>query len=206
VISLATFNVQRGRRPDGEIDLALLAKTCAALDVDVLSLQELTDDQPPAIAAASGMHCAFGPAIRGYGNALLSRGAIDDIEIVPLAPSPGREPRAAIVARTAGVSVAATHLGLRGDALAQLPVVLRALLERPGPHALLGDLNVEDPDVAPLALVEPQRTFPAHRPRRRIDHVAVGGLVVMSVAALDQQPVGDHRPVVVTAEHAERAR
>jgi endonuclease/exonuclease/phosphatase family metal-dependent hydrolase len=111
-----------------------------------------------------------------------------------------------MVARTAGVSVAATHLGLRGDALAQLPVVLRALLERPGPHALLGDLNVEDPDVAPLAVFEPQRTFPAHGPRRRIDHVAVGGLVVMSVAALDQQPVGDHRPVVVTAEHAERAR
>jgi endonuclease/exonuclease/phosphatase family metal-dependent hydrolase len=203
-VILTTFNVQRGRRPDRVIDLPLLAETCASIDTDVLALQEVTEDQPPAIAAACDMHVVFGPAIPGYGNALLSRHAIDAVEIVELPFSSKREPRSAILASTGGVTIAATHLGLRGDAIEQLPVVLAALLRRAGPRALVGDLNTEDPDVAPLVLVAPQRTFPAHAPRRRIDHVAVDGLVVTSAAVLDEQRVGDHRPVMVTLEHHER--
>jgi endonuclease/exonuclease/phosphatase family metal-dependent hydrolase len=203
LITLCTFNVQRGRRPDGAIDNALLAATCAAIDVDVLALQEVTDDQPPLIADACGMVHVFGPAIPGYGNALLSRTPIEQVEIVALDPSDGREPRAAIVARTAGVTVAATHLGLRGDAEHQLPRLLGALAGRPGPHVLLGDLNDEHPVVAPFELAPPQRTFPAHAPRRRIDHVAVAGLEIVSVDVLEEQAVGDHRPVVVALEHRE---
>jgi endonuclease/exonuclease/phosphatase family metal-dependent hydrolase len=203
-VILTTFNVQRGRRPDRVIDLPLLAETCASLETDVLALQEVTEDQPPVIAAASDMHVVFGSAIRGYGNALLSRHPIDDVEIVDLPFSRRREPRSAILASTAGVTIAATHLGLRGDAVKQLPVVVASLLRRTGPHILVGDLNTEEPDVAPLELVVPQRTFPAHSPRRRIDHVAVDGLLVASVAVLDEQRVGDHRPVVVALEHEQR--
>jgi endonuclease/exonuclease/phosphatase family metal-dependent hydrolase len=204
VLILVTFNVQRARRPDRVIDLPRLASACAALGADVLALQEVTADQPPVVADACAMQHVFGPAIPGYGNALLSRGPLDDVAIVDLPFSDGREPRSAIIARTLGVTIAATHLGLRGEARPQLPIVLRALLDRPGPHALLGDLNIEDPDVAPLELVAPQRTFPAHAPRRRIDHIATGGLVVRSVAVLDEPPVGDHRPLAVTAEEQER--
>ena len=201
---LTSFNVQRGRRPDRVIDLPLLAETCAGLVTDVLALQEVTEDQPPVIADACGMHVVFGPAIPGYGNALLARAPIEDVEIVDLPFSAGREPRSAILATVDGVTVAATHLGLRGDATTQLPVVLAALLGRHGPRVLVGDLNTEDPDVAPLRLLAPQRTFPAHAPRRRIDHVAVDGLVVRSVAVLDEQRVGDHRPVVVALEEEQR--
>jgi endonuclease/exonuclease/phosphatase family metal-dependent hydrolase len=203
-VILTTFNVQRGRRPDRVIDLPLLAETCAAMATDVLALQEVTEDQPPVIAAACGMHVVFGPAIPGYGNALLSHEPLADVEIVELPFTPRREPRSAILASTAGVTIAATHLGLRGDATTQLPVLLAAVLRRNGPRILVGDLNTEDPDVAPLALVAPQRTFPADAPRRRIDHVAVDGLVVTSVAVLDEQRVGDHRPVVVTLEDEQR--
>lgn len=198
---VTTFNVQRGRRPDRVIDLPLLVETCAAFTTDVLALQEVTEDQPGPIADACAMHYVFGPAIPGYGNALLSRAPIDDVARLHLPPTEQREPRAAIVASTCGVTVAVTHLGLHGDAAHQLPAVVRALLDRPRPHVLLGDLNTEGPDVAPLVLVPPPRTFPARRPRRRIDHVAVGGLAVVSVRALDEQPVGDHRPVVVALEH-----
>lgn len=204
MILVTTFNVQRGRRPDRVIDVPLLASTWAAMHTDVLALQEVTVDQPAAVADACAMEHVFGPAIRGYGNALLSRLPIVDVEVVDLPFSPEREPRSAIVASTAGVSIAATHLGLRGDARPQLPVVLRALLDRPPPHVLLGDLNHDDPEVAPLALAAPQRTFPARRPRRRIDHVAAGGLVIRSVRTLDEQPVGDHRPLVVALEEQER--
>jgi endonuclease/exonuclease/phosphatase family metal-dependent hydrolase len=203
-VIVTTFNVQRGRRPDRVIDLPRLASTCAAIDTDVLALQEVTEDQPPVVAAACGMHVVFGAAIRGYGNALLAREPIADVAVVDLPFTAAREPRSAILATVGGITFAATHLGLRGDARAQLPVVLGALLERPPPHVLLGDLNVEDPDVAPLTLAAPQRTFPAHAPRRRIDHVAVAGLGVVSVRVLDEQPVGDHRPVAVALEQQER--
>ena len=201
---VTTFNVQRGRRPDREIDLQLLATTCASIDTDVLALQEVTEDQPPVIAAACDMHVVFGPAIPGYGNALLSRRPITDVAVVDLPFSPEREPRSAILATVDGIAIAATHLGLRGDAADQLPVVVDALRQRGLPRVLVGDLNTEHPDVTPMHLVAPQRTFPSHAPRRRIDHVAVEGLVVTSVGVLDEQPVGDHRPVMVTLEHEQR--
>ena len=201
---VTTFNVQRGRRPDRVIDLPLLAATCTSIETDVLALQEVTEDQPPVIAAACGMHVVFGPAIPGYGNALLSRAEITDVEVVDLPFSSRREPRSALLASIDGVSFAVTHLGLHGDASRQLPVVVAALLQRARPRVLLGDLNTEEPDVDPLQLLPPQRTFPASAPRRRIDHVAVDGLAVTSVGVLDEQPVGDHRPLVVALEHEQR--
>jgi endonuclease/exonuclease/phosphatase family metal-dependent hydrolase len=206
-IRLITFNVQHGRRIDGEIDHALLADTCASFDADVLALQEVDVflprshdvDQAALVAERCGMRHVFGPAVPHYGNALLARGEIGDVEIVDLPFTPEREPRSAILARTCGVTVAATHLGLRGDARLQLPVLLAALLDRPGPHVLLGDLNLEreDVDVEPLALVDAAPTFPSMAPTRRIDHVATSGLTVSRVAVLRRPPVSDHRPLLV---------
>jgi endonuclease/exonuclease/phosphatase family metal-dependent hydrolase len=204
-----TFNVQHGRRVDGEVDAALLAETCSGFDADVLALQEVDNgtrrsgftDQAAVVAERCGMACVFGPAIPHYGNALLSRHEVVDVEVLDLPHSPDREPRSAILARTGGVSVAATHLGLHGDAVPQLPVLLAALLARPGPHVLLGDLNLEreDVDAAPLELVDAAPTFPSMAPSRRIDHVATGGLVVSRVAVLPRPPVSDHRPLLVEA-------
>jgi endonuclease/exonuclease/phosphatase family metal-dependent hydrolase len=127
-VRLATFNVQHGQRPGGVVDVGLLARSCAALGADVLGLQEVDvnlrrsndADTAAEVAAECGMVFVFGEAIaiRGgrYGNALLVRGAIDDVEVVAL---PDTEPRAAIVARVVpdggpALSVCVTHLGLAG--------------------------------------------------------------------------------------------
>ncbi len=204
-----SFNIQHARRPDGVVDVDALAAACAAFDADVLALQEVDDstrrsggvNQAAVVAEACGMSFVFGEAIPRYGNALLARGEITDVEVLALPYTPDREPRSAIVARACGTSIAATHLGLHGDALPQLPRVVGALLERPGPHLLLGDLNLEPSavEVAPLTLLDAPPTFPAHRPRRRIDHLAVSGLVAIRVAALPEQAVSDHRPLLVEA-------
>ena len=206
-IRAVSFNIQHGRRPDGIVDVHALSSSCAAFDADVLALQEVDRetkragfaDEAAVVAEACDMAFAFGDALPHYGNALLVRGGLADVEVLPLPHAPDREPRVAVLGRGAGISIACVHLGLHGDAVPQLPRVIEALCERPGPHLLIGDLNLEFEvlDVAPLTLVEPPPTFPAHRPRRRIDHVAVGGLRVSRVAALPAQAVSDHRPLLV---------
>jgi endonuclease/exonuclease/phosphatase family metal-dependent hydrolase len=213
---VVSFNIQHGRRPDGVVDVPSLARACASFGADVLALQEVDDlavrsgnvDIAAVVAEACDMSWVFGPATklgtRGrYGNALLVRGEISDVDVVPLPHSPDEEPRSAIVARALGVSIAATHLGIRGDATPQLPVAVRALLDRPGPRLLLGDLNLTRPDVAPLRLVDAPPAFPASRPRRAIDHVAHDdGLRATAVSVLPRQPVSDHRPLRVDVASA----
>jgi len=212
-VRLATFNVKHGEAPGGEVDIALLARACAALEADVLALQEVDRnlrrshdaDTAAVVAEACGMAHVFGAAIaiRGgeYGNALLVRGSIDDVEVVPLEDP---EPRSAIVARvTVGdlvLSVAATHLGLRGAATGQLPILLDRLDARPGPRVLLGDLNLHPEEVDPLrrgyARPSGGPTFPAKAPRREIDHVLLDGLEA-TASVVAPLPVSDHRALVV---------
>jgi endonuclease/exonuclease/phosphatase family metal-dependent hydrolase len=218
-IRIATYNVQHGRRPDGEVDVPALAAACASLGADVLALQEVDVfsprsgdvDEAAAVADATGMEVAFGESLSWadggrYGNALLVRGSLRDVEVRHHEVRPGAEPRTAILA-TADVdgfgpmSVAATHLGLEGEAVDQLPSLVATLCRRPAPQALLGDLNLALGDVR--RLVEPSlwwvasvAPWPVHRPRKQLDHVAVGGLVVeaIDVVALG---VSDHRALVV---------
>lgn len=219
VVRLATFNVQHGRLPSGAVDLGVLATACGALAADVLALQELDDglershntDMTATIARATGHNHVFGPAVevRGgrYGNALLVRGELDDVEVVALDDQ--KEPRCGIVARVRlasgpALSVAATHLGLRGEGRNQLPVLLDRLRARPGPRCLLGDLNLLAEEVEPLAAaagfrrVAASPTFPASEPRREIDHVLLDGLTE-TAAVVVPLPVSDHRALVVEA-------
>ncbi len=202
------------------MDTEALARHCARLDADVLAMQEvdvralrsLWADQPLAVAQATGLESVFGQArpvgLGGrYGNALLARHGLDEVEVLAL-PRRGRgEPRAVVLALASvgqrRLSVAATHLSIqRIEALAQLDAVLDALAERPEPRVLLGDLNLVPTDVRPrveaagLALADTaEPTHPASEPRLRIDHIAVGGLALTDVAVLPSAPVSDHRPL-----------
>jgi endonuclease/exonuclease/phosphatase family metal-dependent hydrolase len=228
-VRLATWNVLHGRRPDGVVDVPLLGRCCAALGADVLGLQEVHVgsarvggvDEADEAGRAAGMATSFASVRdeRGggrAGNALLARGAIVDAEVLVLPAWPGRERRCALVAGVALaagglLSVAVTHLGLAGEGLDQLPVVLGALAARPPPRALLGDLNLRPPAIATVveaagfALAGGGLTFPASAPDRRIDHIAVDGLLVGPVV-IPALPLSDHRPLVVEAEPAVSAR
>jgi endonuclease/exonuclease/phosphatase family metal-dependent hydrolase len=181
----------------------------ALQEVDVNLRRSNGADTAAEVAAECGMKFVFGEAIaiRGgqYGNALLVRGAIDDVEVVALADP---EPRSAIIARIEpdggpALSVCATHLGLRGAGEAQLAMLLDALRSRPGPRVLLGDLNLDADVVAGLAgeftRVDSGPTWPAKAPRRTIDHVLLDGLTP-TAAVVPPLPVSDHRPVVVEVE------
>lgn len=210
-----------------------MVEALVALAPDVVALQEVDRgdpatggvDQPGAVAAALGGVCAFAPRRAGgtTGVALVVRGGLADVEVrryvTRWGPPEGRPRlpllrpswRAVLLGRATvdgqDLAVTSAHLELtRRTSHAQLEAVVAALGARPGPHALLGDLNRRTAWVRAtvaaggLALVDDDvPTAPRHRPRYRIDHAAVGGLAVVAsrVVAL---PVSDHQALVVDVE------
>lgn len=201
-----TFNIQHGAGGDA----GALGRVCAGLDADLLALQEVDVrvprsrlvDQVAVVARATGMHAVFGRTCRvgvvgRYGNALLTRAPMRDVQRLRLPSVGANEARGAIVVRVGELTVAATHLSIHQEESAvQLDALLAVLTP---PWVLLGDLN-RLPSQLPVGLVvadgsEP--TFPSHAPRSRIDHVAVSGVAFEAVEVLPQQPVSDHRPLAV---------
>lgn len=176
-------------------------------------------DQGAVVARAMGARHASGPAgrrglLKTYGNSLVVRGRLADVAVVDLPRAEVREPRAAVLARIVvkgiEVSVAVTHLQhrpkrfahLSHDAPDQLRYVLDALRERPQPRVLLGDLNLEADitvpifEMAGMKVAEHGPSFPAHRPRRCIDAIAVDGLEIRRAWVADRSRVSDHRAVL----------
>ena len=218
-LRVATWNCQHGRPVPSRV-----GESVAELDVDVLGIQEVdrgsrrVDRRDLAAQAQEAFdgHLTWAPAFTfseggEYGHALLVGGEVQDEVVVPL---PGRrlgkgsEPRVAAIVEVVvdgqRWTVANTHLSNhRLMAAEQLATLLDVMRSWPVPRVLLGDLNLEVPHVLPSLTAESYRlaigpaTYPAHRPRRQIDHVAVSGrgYRVTPFDAL-QLPVGDHRALI----------
>lgn len=162
------------------------------------------------------------PGTAAYGIALLSRFPASSWQVVRLPriptrfpmylPGPNRvmvvdeEPRAAVIAQLdtpfGPLSVANTHLsfvpGWNRRQLRRLAQDLRGL---PGPHVLMGDLNLPPGPAARwsrMRALASAPTFPAETPQRQLDHILTdhpglrGRGVVAPIA-----PLSDHRPLVV---------
>ena len=237
IIRLATFNIRHGAPAEKSVQKGnpeALAEACASLDADILALQEVDKgvarsgwkDLARLAAEASGMEYVFARSMwfRGgqYGNALLVRGEIEDVEQLRLTggrrhrlpfkikgkqPKLFREPRSAIVAtahvRDKKVSVAATHLATETAVSShQLQTVLGATMRRPGPRVLMGDFNRSTQLVARyplpsgLMLVDSPPTFPALNPKKSIDHIIINGLTLYSVETR-RLDVSDHLALIV---------
>jgi endonuclease/exonuclease/phosphatase family metal-dependent hydrolase len=116
------------------------------------------------------------------------------------------EPRvglAAVVQTPYGdLTVGTTHLsfvpGWNGH---QLRTFARALAHLPGPHVLLGDLNLPAPLPRLLTrwrVLARVPTYPAERPRVQLDHVlAHGDLPPVTAVEAPALPVSDHRALLV---------
>ena len=120
---VATFNIRHGLGPDERVDLPRLAGQIAALDADVIGLQEVDvrfgdrsdhADQAARLGELLGMQVRFGAALdlppeapgaprRQYGLALLTRHEIltQQMHLLPDHPAgpPSREPRGVLHAR-----------------------------------------------------------------------------------------------------------
>jgi endonuclease/exonuclease/phosphatase family metal-dependent hydrolase len=230
-LRLATFNIKHGAPAESDWgDAEAVAEACAALEADVLALQEVDQGLPrsgladlaAAAARAAGMSFVFAPAmpIRDgrYGNALLVRGEIERHTVLSLKRRrwllPRRtEPRIAILAtvRAGGhrLSVAATHLETsRWVSKQQLPQALAGLQTMPEPWVLLGDLNRSadqvhsEPLLGSMEVVTVPATFPSWGPTLRIDHIAIRGLALRAdtVDAVHFPRVSDHLALVADVE------
>ncbi len=234
-LRLATFNIKNGLGSDGVVDNDRLAAVCADLRADVLALQEVDSgatrsgraNQAAFVARECGLSHLFAPAFElrpggRYGNALLGRGAFDEIEVLELPVAADRQPRVAALARIQiegedlALSVAATHFQNRrggaplvaedaGEQLEQLTAVLESLGRRRRPRVLLGDLNCAPAVVEPaltaagFTVAATDATAPAKAPRLQIDYVAVDRLTIVSAEVVTTS-VSDHLAVVVEAK------
>jgi endonuclease/exonuclease/phosphatase family metal-dependent hydrolase len=157
-----------------------------------------------------------------YGVGLVSRWPVREWHVVRLPAAPVRspvvvpgtrrliwlrdEPRvglAAVIETPAGVlTVATTHLSfVPGWNGVQLRTLVAALARLPGPHVLLGDLNL--PGRLPRWLTRwrplaTAPTYPAWQPRVQLDHVLGSGrLPAVTSVETPELALSDHRALVV---------
>jgi endonuclease/exonuclease/phosphatase family metal-dependent hydrolase len=165
------------------------------------------------------------PEAAAYGIALLSRFPASDWKVLRLPHIRARfpmylpavrrmivvheEPRAAVVARLetplGPLTVANTHLSfVPGWNRHQLRRIVAELQTLPGPRLVLGDLNLKSTAAqrwSGLRTLASAPTYPAHRPRRQLDHLLTDdpGLTVRHQET-PLMPISDHRPLMVDLE------
>ncbi len=159
---VVTFNIWNRQGP-WERRLPLIRAGLAALDVDVIALQEIlalgdAPNQADAIADGLGWNVYHAPAwaIGGgltFGNAILSRHAISDGERLPLPTPAGLDTRSVAFARVHAphgpIPVFATHLTVqfhlcdvrRAQVVALVDHVARLAPISGPPPIVLGDFN-----------------------------------------------------------------
>ncbi|WP_440989339.1 endonuclease/exonuclease/phosphatase family protein [Haloarchaeobius baliensis] len=165
-LTVATYNVHQFLAPDGDYNLAAVARVLRETDADIVGLQESegnrltsgTVDGVRWLADELGYHHDYGAptSAASYGVALLSAWPIRESEVVslPTHDSPRRLAMRSVVATPAGdVPVVCTHLQTQqgGDpaAVAVQGEQARRVVELAGDDprtVLLGDLNVTPGD------------------------------------------------------------
>lgn len=226
---LAVQEVDRFQARSGGVDQAdLIAKTLGAVDSRFVPTVTGTPGEHGWIAtdASDPFWADSTSQLPQYGVALVSRLPVAEWHTLPLSPSPGRfplliptrparilwmndEPRAAVAAvlERPRITIACTHLSFVPLVnVRQLLRVRRWLAALPGPHLLLGDLNLPGSAARRVTRWTPlvsAPTFPAPAPRLQLDHVLAASLPSGARAAgrvHHQLPISDHRAVLVDLE------
>ncbi|MEJ7705150.1 MAG: endonuclease/exonuclease/phosphatase family protein [Geodermatophilaceae bacterium] len=170
-LRVVTFNIAHGRGRDGAVDLRRTAGALAAVEADVVCLQEVDRhfsersgwaDQASDLADHLGMTAVYGVALRrpalqpgrpprDYGNAILSRRPMERHRVIRLPGRPRSEPRSLVIAELAGgTQVACLHLQHdSAPARAEQVAVVARELPSDVPVVLAGDLNAA-PDALEL--------------------------------------------------------
>jgi endonuclease/exonuclease/phosphatase family metal-dependent hydrolase len=174
-LRVLTYNIHHGEGVDGKLDLVRIAKVIAAVEPDLVALQEVdrkvartgSIDQPAELAKLADMEVVFGPNLKlqggEYGNAVLVRTGNSGLTIKShknhLLPSlDGGEQRGVLAVEFTlpgggELTLLATHLDHRrpdAERLASAAAISELAAKSPDrPTILAGDLNAT-PDSAVL--------------------------------------------------------
>lgn len=225
-VRFATFNVHGCIGTDGREDVPRVAAAIAALDADVVALQEVDSRgasrgsrrQLDELAERTGMMPIAGPTIfepnGDYGNGVLSRIEPESVNRVDISVA-GREPRGflsvtLVLDGSELVRFSATHLGLsRRERRRQATRIVEELRPRSGigVDIIAGDFNEWWPLGTALRLLRgtfpaevARRSFPSRLPLAALDRVLgrpPGRLEPVSVSLpASARAASDHLPVV----------
>lgn len=161
--TFATFNIHRGKGPDGRVDLERTAAVLGRAKLAVLQevAGTLNGNQAIPLAEAQSAVSVFVPTERQWGldhlgNAVLSRAKFEGIHRIPLAGTRGKAFRTATLTRfrwsRETLSLLSVHVDSQDDRQRQLTAVIDLFLALEPPAILAGDLNtpVDDPMLATL--------------------------------------------------------
>lgn len=223
-----TWNIKWATLVDSDLDaIAAVVRRAEAdgVPVDILALQEVdafaprsnNEHQADALAARLGMRSAFAAArTEGdgvFGNALLTRFGVVDVDRVDLIAGGAFEPRAALLATLCignrPRTVVSTHIDfVRGAGDRMVEDLVDALVERPRGRIVMGDFNAY-PDEPPSILMDEAGFTDAAAAKdvtaatagdHRIDYVYVDDAFAVDDAAVVDAPESDHDAVVVDVE------
>ena len=230
---LLSWNLHYGVEPATAVDLERIASVIEEHDPDVVALQEVSRgwvlgggaDMATWLSHRLGMEFAYAPAADAQmGNALLSRSALTDTQVIELPIGAGPQRRSALMATVtladgSPVQVTSAHLQHRAantpTRIAQLEALLAAAPHGGEPAVIAGDFNATpgSPELALLAddgwtsavdsAGDPDAlTFPSDDPQVRIDWVMGAGVKFSDVRVLTGEGSSDHLPIVARVRAA----
>lgn len=222
VLRVATFNIHSGKGHDRKTDLTRTARVFKS-SLDVVGLNEvrgtwsesLGPNQAEQLGLKWGLQSAFIPTERRwwhdhFGNALLTRLPLHQIQRLPLPGKRGKAFRCAALTQVEfqkqTVQVLTVHVDSQSDREPQLQAVIAMFLALQPPVILMGDLNTTSEDAQLHALLirpdvaDAQFETPLDaRGRKRIDWILARGLRCRSGDVLNND-ASDHPALVAEFE------
>jgi endonuclease/exonuclease/phosphatase family metal-dependent hydrolase len=224
-LRLATWNIRAGLGTDLRRDALRVIDGIAALDADVVVLQEADfrlGDRPTALPRdLLALHAGLVPlplgrgaaSIGWHGNTVLTKPGIR-LARLELLNLPGLEPRGAIIADLDGpkpLRLVAVHLGLlRSSRRRQLDAIRDAIERHPArATVILGDFNEPSRRIGLGRLMqsfrfrEPEATYPSRFPLFALDRMAHSfDLSLRSIPIPQKRGVqaSDHLPLLAELE------
>lgn len=230
-IRVMSYNIHHGRGGDDQVDLERIAKVIASAQPDIVAIQEVDDrtqrtnlvDQTEVLAKLVGMQGLFVHQIDfeggRYGQAILCRFPMTDLQLHWLPGTPERERRMAgsvnVSLGSRDILFVTTHLHHANDSIRELQAKhlnqVFAFGDSPARTVVLaGDLNAV-PESETLRILADRwksatsgrkdaLTFPASAPGRQLDYVLYrsnSNIEVGEANVIDEAMASDHRPLLV---------
>lgn len=221
-LRIMSYNIRAGRGLDDVVDIARAAAVIKRANADLVAVEEVDRgtkrsggvDQVAALAEGTGLTATWCKSIDHdggeYGIALLSREEPIGVRRVKLPLLGANEQRMLLLAEFPTCLMGVTHLSLVEEERLASIEVLRGFISPEKPFFLAGDWNDQPSSDflrklrTSFAIVSGfDFTFPASKPDRCIDYIAVSRrhrarFEHVSHEVVEEPLVSDHRPIVAT--------